>query len=177
MRDDRPIRSFRTYRDPIATGDLVFVYGTLRDGQPNHGWLGSSERVGGTFETVDRYRLRDLGSFPAAEHVTGEPGAPGRGLVGEVYRVDDVETGWNLDHLEGNGRLYRRALRSVYIDGDLLLSRCRAWVFEIVRPRPDAPVIDSGDWSDRLPLVDDADDDADADADIEDDWNDDGFEW
>lgn len=176
MDANRPIRSFRTYRDPIATGDLVFVYGTLRDGQPNHGWLGSSERVGGTFETVDRYRLRDLGSFPAAEHVTGEPGAPGRGLVGEVYRVDDVETGWNLDHLEGNGRLYRRALRTVCRPSEGApggLAWVRAWVFEIVRPRPDAPVIDSGDWYDRLPLVADAD----ADADIEDDWNDDGFEW
>ena len=152
MDANRPIRSFRTYRDPIATGDLVFVYGTLRDGQPNHGWLGSSERVGGTFETVDRYRLRDLGSFPAAEHVTGEPGAPGRGLVGEVYRVDDVETGWNLDHLEGNGRLYRRSLRTVYRDTGggpgTPADWARAWVFEIVRPRPDAPVIDSGDWID-----------------------------
>jgi hypothetical protein len=77
--------------------------------------------------------------------VHGEPGAPGRGLVGEVYRVD-AETGRYLDHLEGNGRLYRRALRSVYMEGNLLLSRCRAWVFEIVRPRPDSPVIESGDW-------------------------------
>jgi gamma-glutamylcyclotransferase (GGCT)/AIG2-like uncharacterized protein YtfP len=175
MDDNRPIRSFRTHRDPIATGDIVFVYGTLREGEPNHQpYLGSAVRCGEVWTTIDRYRLLDLGAFPAAEHVTGEPGAPGRGLVGEVYRVD-AETGRYLDHLEGNGRLYRRALRSVYIDGDLLLSRCRAWVFEIVRPRPDAPVIDSGDWSDRLPLVDD--DDADADVDIEDDWNDDGFEW
>jgi len=177
MRDDRPIRSFRTYRDPIATGDLVFVYGTLRDGQPNHGhYLGSAHRVGGTFETVDRYRLRDLGAFPAAEHVTGEPGAPGRGLVGEVYRVD-AETGWNLDRLEVNGRFYRRALRTVYRDTGggpgTPADWARAWVFEIVRPRPDSPVIESGDWSDRLPLVADADDD----VDVEDDWNDDGFEW
>ena len=149
MRDDRPIRSFRTYRDPIATGDLVFVYGTLRDGQPNNGtYLGSAERVGDLWTTVDRYRLLDLGAFPAAEHVTGEPGAPGRGLVGEVYRVD-VETGRGLDWLEGNGRLYRRALRTVCRPSEGApggLAWVRAWVFEIVRPRPDAPVIDSGDW-------------------------------
>ena len=178
MEANRPIRSFRTYRDPIATGDLVFVYGTLRDGQPNHEpYLGSALRCGDVWTTVDRYRLRDLGAFPAAEHVTGEPGAPGRGLVGEVYRVR-AETGRYLDHLEGNGRLYRRALRTVCRPSEGApggLAWVRAWVFEIVRPRPDAPVIDSGDWSDRLPLVDD--DDADADVDIEDDWNDDGFEW
>ena len=101
-----------TFRDEIKTGDLVFVYGTLRAGQPNHGWLGSSERVGGSWATVDVYRMRDLGAFPAAEHITGEPGAPGRGLIGEVYRVD-VETGWSLDRLEGNGQLYRRAVRTV----------------------------------------------------------------
>lgn len=151
MDANRPIRSFRTYRDPIATGDLVLAYGTLREGQPNHGtYLGSAERVGGLWTTVDRYRLRDLGAFPAAEHVHGEPGAPGRGLVGEVYRVD-AETGRGLDWLEGNGRLYRRALRTVARPSEGApggLAWVRVWVFEIVRPRPDAPVIDSGDWLD-----------------------------
>ena len=97
MKDDR------TYRDEIETGDLVFVYGTLRDGQPNNWILRSADRVGGSWSTVDVYRLRDLGAFPAAEHITGEPGAPGAGLVGEVYRVD-AETGWALDRLEGNGQ-------------------------------------------------------------------------
>lgn len=140
----------KTFRDEIKTGDLVFVYGTLRSGQPNHGWLGSSDRVGGLWSTVDRYRMRDLGAFPAAEHITGEPGAPGRGLVGEVYRVD-VETGWALDRLEGNGQLYRRAVRTVTRPGSDGAPVWRhAWVFEIVRPRPDAPVIDSGDWLDRV---------------------------
>jgi gamma-glutamylcyclotransferase (GGCT)/AIG2-like uncharacterized protein YtfP len=96
--------------------------------------------------------MRDLGAFPAAEHITSEPGAPGAGLVGEVYRVD-VETGWALDRLEGNGQLYRRAVRTV---GRLSegapggLAWVQAWVFEIVRPRPDAPVIESGDWLDRV---------------------------
>ena len=140
-----------TFRDEIKTGDLVFVYGTLRAGQPNHGWLGSSDRVGGLWWTVDVYRMRDLGAFPAAEHITSEPGAPGRGLIGEVYRVD-VETGWALDRLEGNGQLYRRAVRTVWRDGGGFgpAIRVRAWLFEIVRPRPDAPVIESGDWLDRV---------------------------
>jgi gamma-glutamylcyclotransferase (GGCT)/AIG2-like uncharacterized protein YtfP len=161
MDDNRPIRSFRTYHDPIATGDLVFVYGTLRAGQPNHStYLGSALRCGDLWTTVDRYRLRDLGAFPAAEHVTGEPGAPGSGIVGEVYRVR-AEVGRNLDHLESNGRFYRRALRTVHRGGgtnpiwtaDELefgsgAGWVRAWVFEIVRPRDGATVIESGDWFD-----------------------------
>ena len=155
------MRDERTYRDPIQTGDLVFVYGTLRSGQPNHRpYLGSALRCGDTWTTVDRYRLRDLGAFPAAEHITGEPGAPGRGIVGEVYRVR-AEVGCRLDRLESNGQLYRRALRTVCRGGgaDPIQTAdelefgsgagwVRAWVFEIVRHCSGSPVIDSGDWND-----------------------------
>jgi gamma-glutamylcyclotransferase (GGCT)/AIG2-like uncharacterized protein YtfP len=109
---------------------------------------------------VDRYRLRDLGAFPAAEHITSEPGAPGRGLVGEVYRVR-ADVGCRLDRLESNGQLYRRALRTVCRGGgsDPIQTAdelefgsgagwVRAWVFEIVRHCNGSPVIDSGDWND-----------------------------
>ena len=156
MRDDT-----RTWRDEIEGGDLVFVYGTLRSGQPNHQpYLGSALRCGDVWTTQDRYRLLDLGAFPAAEHMSSEPGVPGAGLVGEVYRVRTA-VGLGLDRLESNGRLYRRALRTVCRGGgtepiwtaDELefgsgAGWVRAWVFEIVGPRCDAPVIDSGDWLD-----------------------------
>ena len=151
----------RNHRDPIEGGDLVFVYGTLRNGQPNNWILSASLRIVGTFETVDRYRRRDLGAFPAAEHITSEPGAPGRGIVGEVYRVR-AHIGRELDRLEINGRMYRRALRTVCRGGgarpiqtadELEFSECsgwvRAWVYEIIRPRTHNPVIESGDWFDR----------------------------
>jgi len=156
MKNDRPTRANRTYRDPVATGDLVFVYGTLRRGERFHDiYLPDAEFVGDA-TTVDRYRLRDLGAFPAAEHITSEPGAPGRGLVGEVYRVDE-QTGRDLDALENNGGLYRRALRSVYsgntgvsglLESDLVW--LTAWVFEIINPRWNEPIIESGDWLNRI---------------------------
>jgi gamma-glutamylcyclotransferase (GGCT)/AIG2-like uncharacterized protein YtfP len=162
MRDDK-----RTHLDPIETGDLVFVYGTLRAGQSNDWLLGSSLAIGGIWKTVDRYRLMDLGAFPAAEHMTGEPRcacpechSPGSTLVGEVYRVR-ANVGLDLDRLEGNGLLYRRAIRTVrrgdganpiWTADELEFGSgagwVRAWVFEIVRPRDGAPVIDSGDWFD-----------------------------
>ena len=154
------MRDYRTYQDEIEGGDLVFVYGTLRSGQPNHHLLGSSLRIDGVFETVDRYRLRDLGAFPAAEHLTSEPGTPGAGLIGEVYRVR-AEVGQQLDRLESNGQLYRRALRTVCRGGgtDMIHTAdelefgsgsgwVRAWVYEIVCADEHDPVIASGDWLD-----------------------------
>ena len=79
---------------------LVFVYGSLKRGQPNHNqmdgcaWLGEAELSG--------LALYDLGPFPMAV-----PAGPEASLQGEIYRVDAAQLA-RLDRFEGVPRLYER---------------------------------------------------------------------
>ncbi|MFA0499899.1 gamma-glutamylcyclotransferase, partial [Vibrio sp. 10N.222.46.A1] len=56
---------------------LVFVYGTLRQGQSNHHYLQQCECLG-RFDTPEEYALFDLGAYPAM--ISGK-----KNVVGEVY--------------------------------------------------------------------------------------------
>jgi len=86
---------------PLAAGEeltLLFVYGTLKRGQPNHGRLQGARWLGEA--TLQGAALYDLGPFPMA--IAGE------GWVGgELYAV-----AWaallQLDAFEGCPRLYQR---------------------------------------------------------------------
>ncbi|MBN8626432.1 MAG: gamma-glutamylcyclotransferase [Planctomycetes bacterium] len=95
------------------SSDLVFVYGTLKRGQRNHHFLAAAEYLGTAF-TEPKYRIIDCGPYPALlEHPPEEPLA----IAGEVYRVDGATLA-ELDQLEDEGRLYRRAVIEVLmIDG------------------------------------------------------------
>lgn len=114
---------------------LLFVYGTLRRGEPNHHWLegcpwlGEAELPGAV--------LHDLGPFPMA--------VPGEGRVrGEVYGLIAGALA-RLDGLEGYPRLYDRQ-RLPLSDGRL------AWVY-LGRPRQvrHAPRLPDGVWRGRRP--------------------------
>ncbi len=78
---------------------LVFVYGTLRQGESNHNYLTDSEQLG-RFDTQPEYALHDLGPYPGL--VAGH-----QSIHGEVYRVDE-ETLAKLDILEDVPVEYRR---------------------------------------------------------------------
>ncbi|MCP9905430.1 gamma-glutamylcyclotransferase [Cyanobium sp. BA5m-10] len=53
----------------------VFIYGSLKRGQPNHHRLASATSLGeGQFEGV---QLFDLGPFPMTVRHPGEPASPG----------------------------------------------------------------------------------------------------
>lgn len=60
---------------------LVFVYGTLRNGERNHHLLATSQCLG-HHTTPPVYSLYDLGTYPAV--ITGH--SP---ILGEVYLIDD----------------------------------------------------------------------------------------
>ena len=65
----------------------IFIYGTLREGYPNHRHnLG--ERTAGTFQTVERFPLVLNGErcSPCLVNLPGE----GFRVRGELYRVDDA---------------------------------------------------------------------------------------
>jgi gamma-glutamylcyclotransferase (GGCT)/AIG2-like uncharacterized protein YtfP len=83
----------------------VFVYGTLKRGHGNHGLLNGSRFVGAAV-LFGEFVLLDSG-FPVC--VEQPHGAP---VAGEVYEIDGA-TLQRLDHLEGEGSMYHRQLRTV----------------------------------------------------------------
>lgn len=94
------------------TVDLVFVYGSLKRGCYNHGLLEYAEFVGAG-QTEPRYRLLDLGPYPAMIEHDAAPLAIG----GELYRID-AATLARLDRLEDVGVEYRRVVIPVsMVDG------------------------------------------------------------
>jgi gamma-glutamylcyclotransferase (GGCT)/AIG2-like uncharacterized protein YtfP len=97
----------------------VFVYGTLKRGYGLHSVL-HGQRFLGHAQTAPRYRLYDVGCFPAlVEHVDGLP------VQGEVYEVD-ARTLAALDRCEGEGHLYRRA--QIQLDGDAATAVAYFWL-------------------------------------------------
>lgn len=117
----------------------VFVYGSLKWGQPNHHWLAGATELGdGQLEGV---QLFDLGPFPMAVRAPDGSSSPGsKALQGELYQVD-APTLERLDRLEGSPRLFERHwLR--------LRDGCCAWVY-LGRPAQvrQSPLITNGHWS------------------------------
>jgi gamma-glutamylcyclotransferase (GGCT)/AIG2-like uncharacterized protein YtfP len=126
----------------------VFVYGTLRPGQPNWGQLlaAAAERV--VAGLLAGAVLLDCGHYPAAVERPG-----GGRVVGEVVWIRPdacVATLAGLDHLEGydpadSGRLYDRVVRSV----DTADGPVDCWVYLAGRMLAGSarPVVSGGDWA------------------------------
>ena len=87
----------------IASGQLVFVYGTLKRGGSNHDCL-AGQRFRGDARTVPGFRLVDLGQYPGLIPYPDDQD----GVTGEVWWVDNSALA-RLDELEGlREGLYRR---------------------------------------------------------------------
>jgi gamma-glutamylaminecyclotransferase len=91
---------------------LVFVYGTLKKGFPNHAHYMASAGFLGRYQTLQKYPLVLFGS----RHVPGMLDRPGDGhhIEGELYEVNDECLG-RMDVLEGINEPdgYRRRTISV----------------------------------------------------------------
>lgn len=111
----------------------LFVYGSLRRGEPNHVFLERSTRLGDS-STRPGFTLFDLGAYPAM--VRGG----GRAVMGELYAIDD-ETLVAIDRLEGYPTYYDR-IRVELANGLDALAYILAH-----EQMPRARVIESGDWS------------------------------
>jgi gamma-glutamylcyclotransferase (GGCT)/AIG2-like uncharacterized protein YtfP len=108
----------------------VFVYGTLLEGECNHGLLADAAFLGG-HRTQPCYTLYGLGAYPGV--VRGGVTA----VSGEVYRVDGGGLRL-LDRLEGYPRVYTR---------DLIPTPWgRAWIYLYRGRIQGRGVITSGDW-------------------------------
>lgn len=88
--------------------EILFVYGTLRRGQPAH-WRLRNARALGQARTQPQWRLIDLGAYPAL--VAGGQQA----ILGECYALSYQQLG-RLDAYEGVPRPYRRE-RHTLADG------------------------------------------------------------
>jgi gamma-glutamylaminecyclotransferase len=119
---------------PLGMAALIFVYGTLRRGQPNHAQMGRARFVRRA-TTAPRYQLVDLGSYPALLE-DGETA-----VHGEVYEVDEPQLP-QLDAFEDVPSLYQR--KPVEIPGLSVLGY-------VMRRETagDARAIASGDWCAR----------------------------
>lgn len=111
---------------------LVFVYGTLLAGEPNHRYLRRARLVAEGL-TRPQFTLYDLGAFPGL--VRGGSHA----VPGEVYEVDEPTLA-ALDLLEGHPEFYCRSTialtTGVSVETYLLTARQVAG----------RPIIASGSW-------------------------------
>lgn len=72
----------------------VFVYGTLKEGERNHHFLGKSEKIG-EFYTEPIYSMVKAGSYPIVKR-EGHTA-----IEGELYKVTNEETLRGIYMLEG----------------------------------------------------------------------------
>lgn len=85
---------------------LVFVYGTLKQGFHNHQVLNRDAQYLGKARTLrDDWLMYDTGGFPVV--MRSSPIAKGNFIYGEVYSVTP-DNMIRLDGLESNGSMYQR---------------------------------------------------------------------
>lgn len=97
----------------------VFVYGTLKRGQPNYGVM-TDQTIGkatfqGQGETKFRFPLVIAGPFNIPYCVNKE--GVGEHVRGELYEVDDKMLAY-LDKMEDIPVHYQRLIQTIYLDAD-----------------------------------------------------------
>lgn len=113
---------------------LVFVYGTLLSGEPNHHFLKGARKLGE--ETTNAFRMVDLGHFPACvEDDNSEVD-----IFGEIWEITP-EILRGLDYLEGYPRFYNRK--------EIHTSYGKAWIY-FNNAEKNAPEITSGNWKQHI---------------------------
>ena len=100
---------------------LVFVYGTLKRGGENHGWIAQQQFVAEAI-TAPLYRLYDLGGYPGMVR-----SAEGLSIQGEVWSVDEAGLA-KLDVLEDTeGGEYERVM--VQLEGDYSTQLVEGYIY------------------------------------------------
>jgi gamma-glutamylaminecyclotransferase len=121
---------------------IFFVYGTLKRGYSNNYILAGVEFIGKAV-TKDRFKLLQLGSFPAARL-----DKLGRPILGELFNVQSVDTLRQLDLLEGNGTFFERQERTVIdlITGEELT----AWIYEMKKEINFDDISEVSNWTPEI---------------------------
>lgn len=120
----------------------VFVYGTLKRGESNHGLLLGSKYLGVVFTKPSEWTMLNLGSFPALVDSQGAFAPP---VQGELFLVSDAVLG-SLDALEGYPDFYGRKSVAVYSRSGLFISPALVYYMENRPQEKNVFVIESGEW-------------------------------
>ncbi|VDM46413.1 unnamed protein product [Toxocara canis] len=119
----------------MNANSLVFVYGTLKTGEPNCEVMRNPKtgehRLVGCARTVTRYPLLVASKYNIP-FCLEQPGT-GHRIRGEVYEVDDVKMN-ALDQLEAHPHFYRRQLQQVEMDSGQMLM---AWIYLLPSWKPE----------------------------------------
>ena len=107
------------YPKPI----IVFVYGSLKRDLYNHPLLDGSYFIADA-TTVEKYGMKDLGSFPGVDK-----DANISTIKGELYEVNE-EVLASLDQLEGHPNFYKREMITVNV-GEATFP---AWCYFLLTP-------------------------------------------
>jgi gamma-glutamylcyclotransferase (GGCT)/AIG2-like uncharacterized protein YtfP len=115
----------------MKEGDLLFVYGTLRQGEV----ADLSIHAGASYVGPDAINgdIYNLGWYPGVR--LGSDNV----VVGDVFKLGDASVIRQIDQYEGYPSLYNRS--EVETKGGL-----RAWVYTINRECGENERITSGDW-------------------------------
>lgn len=117
---------------------LLFVYGTLKRGHPNHGQLRRSSLVGSAI-TEPRYTLLDMGPWP------GLAEGGNTAVFGEVYQVRPSMLPL-LDAFEGVPHLFVRDRVSLQPAGPTNAPNLAYAYFLASSPVSTGKIIPSGRW-------------------------------
>ena len=131
----------------MSNENLVFVYGSLKQGYHNHDVIAfdfdnHARNKGydylGKTKTVDKFTMYDMGSFPAISFDEN-----GKHVTGELYAVDDATLDL-IDVLEGYPDHYDR--KEVELEG----IEVKAWIYFYKEPEDDLSVVNSSSDSEYV---------------------------
>lgn len=120
----------------MQVGDLVAVYGSLRNGLGNSRILEGTERLEDGIIEKNKYSMISLVAFPGLL----KDNLSNTEIVVEVYEIDSVSRKRRLDNLEGYPSFYNREEVKL-VDGRT------AWVYYLEGNHYQSrPKVHSGDW-------------------------------
>lgn len=115
--------------------NLLFVYGTLREGMPNHPLMGGCNKVA---DATISAKLYLHGWLPTVFKGDGT-------VVGEIYEIPDTDKWRRLDQLEGHPNWYcREEVEALTEKGETV----RVWIYFMQgEPHPGSDYVVDGDYS------------------------------
>lgn len=118
-RNARMQQHYNMVQEGIDKTPYVFVYGTLRKGWGNHRLLEGVEKYADAI-TLKKYAMYASGIPFVTEY------EPHTHIVGELYKVEDVERFSRLDTLEGHPESYcRKVIEVLTKDSEVV----EAWIY------------------------------------------------